>query len=342
MDETPAGFAPAPETPLEQALLGGARRHRRQETTALSGLDEETGRRLWRALGFPDVDDDTVLFTDGDVQALRDVRTLAEHQGVPIETSVTIARTMAQAASRLAQTEVAAMTEVMAQRTQDGRITDLDDLREAIVRDSREVVDVLERLLVHVWRRHLAAAAGRTFAVLEGGDASAAGRATLAVGFVDLVGFTSLSRRAHRGRARRRWSTGSRARPPTGSPRPAGGWSRPSATRCCSPTRTRRPRWASASTRAALHHDDDELPDVRAGVAFGSVLLRHGDVYGSTVNLASRLTSSARPGTVLADRGLHDALAADERFGWRALAARKVRGYDHLAPWVVRRADSRA
>ena len=39
---------------------------------------------------------------------------------------------------------------------------------------------------------------------------------------------------------------------------------------------------------------------------------RLGDVFGPTVNIAARLTSVARPGTVVVDRGLHDALSPPE------------------------------
>ena len=53
---------------------------------------------------------------------------------------------------------------------------------------------------------------------------------------------------------------------------------------------------------------DDGFPEVRAGLAHGPVLSRLGDVFGSTVNVAARLTSLARPGTVLVDAGVHDAL----------------------------------
>ena len=41
---------------------------------------------------------------------------------------------------------------------------------------------------------------------------------------------------------------------------------------------------------------DPELPDVRVGIATGTVLTRMGDVFGRTVNLASRLTALAAPG----------------------------------------------
>ena len=57
--------------------------------------------------------------------------------------------------------------------------------------------------------------------------------------------------------------------------------------------------------------EDDPFPNVRAGIAYGLVVKRLGDVYGSTVNVASRLTSVARPGSVVVDRGAYAALSDD-------------------------------
>ncbi|GDY76620.1 hypothetical protein SAV31267_061050 [Streptomyces avermitilis] len=42
--------------------------------------------------------------------------------------------------------------------------------------------------------------------------------------------------------------------------------------------------------------NDETMPELRVGIAFGTVTTRMGDVFGTTVNLASRLTSIA-PGT---------------------------------------------
>jgi adenylate cyclase len=43
-----------------------------------------------------------------------------------------------------------------------------------------------------------------------------------------------------------------------------------------------------------------DFPSVRVGVAYGPATNRAGDWFGSTVNLASRLTDAARPGRILA------------------------------------------
>ena len=82
---------------------------------------------------------------------------------------------------------------------------------------------------------------------------------------------------------------------------------------------------------------DPELPDVRVGIATGPVLYRMGDVFGRTVNLASRLTALAAPGTVLVDAttatalaGLADVVAEPEK-------TRAVRGIGLVRPEVVRR-----
>ncbi len=71
------------------------------------------------------------------------------------------------------------------------------------------------------------------------------------------------------------------------------------------------------------------------------VLTRLGDVYSPVVNLASRLTSLARPGTVLVDRDLADRLRDLPEYRVRPLRRVSVRGYDHLQPWLVRRAGTR-
>jgi adenylate cyclase len=55
------------------------------------------------------------------------------------------------------------------------------------------------------------------------------------------------------------------------------------------------------------------------------------------VNLASRLTSIARPGRVLVDRELAEFLREDPAYRVRPLRRVSVRGYDQLQPWLVRR-----
>jgi adenylate cyclase len=81
-----------------------------------------------------------------------------------------------------------------------------------------------------------------------------------------------------------------------------------------------------------------DRPPLRVGAAYGRVLTRLGDVYSPVVNLASRLTSIARPSTVLVDEALARHLRGVRAYRVRPLNRVSVRGYDQLQPWLVRRA----
>ena len=85
----------------------------------------------------------------------------------------------------------------------------------------------------------------------------------------------------------------------------------------------------------AWHAED--RPPLRVGAAYGTVLTHLGDVYSPVVNLASRLTSVGRPGTLLLDRDLARQLRGLPRYRVRALRRVSVRGYEDLQPWLVRR-----
>jgi adenylate cyclase len=90
---------------------------------------------------------------------------------------------------------------------------------------------------------------------------------------------------------------------------------------------------------AAEDPDAPGVPPVRVGLAWGPALAHGGDVLGPVVNIASRCTSLARPGTVLVDRELASTLAeaGSGEFTLVRLRPQRVRGYDHLMPSVLRR-----
>ena len=68
------------------------------------------------------------------------------------------------------------------------------------------------------------------------------------------------------------------------------------------------------------------LPTVRAGIACGPALQRAGDYYGHAVNLASRVTGIARPGSVLATKEVCD--AAHDDFDWSSARKHRLKGVD--------------
>lgn len=315
-------------TALERALLGGSRRYDRRQVAERSGVPLERAQRLWRALGFPDVDDDNVAFTDLDVQALQTVQGLVELGVIDEETQLATTRAMGQSLSRLAEWQVSVLTSALGQLDEVGA--------DAATEAARELVPVLEGLIGYVWRRHLAATAARALANPDEVVARA-----MAVGFADLVGYTSLTRHVDEEEL---------ARIVGGFESIASDVVAQEGGRVVKTVGDEVMFVADnpeAGAEIALQVGElveaaAELPDVRVGVAYGTVLARLGDIYGEPVNLASRLTSVARPGSILVDRELGNALEGNEKYRMRRVPPRPVRGYALLAPMRLRRADARS
>jgi adenylate cyclase len=71
---------------------------------------------------------------------------------------------------------------------------------------------------------------------------------------------------------------------------------------------------------------DNDFPRLRAGIASGSAVSRAGDWFGSPVNLASRVTAVARPGTVLAAESTRDEVGEGAGFSWSFAGGRHLKG----------------
>jgi len=82
---------------------------------------------------------------------------------------------------------------------------------------------------------------------------------------------------------------------------------------------------------------DGALPQVHAGLAFGPVLDRGGDVFGPVVNVAARFANIARKGTIRVDQAMANELADAKQFTLSVRAPRRVRGYLQLPSYRLRR-----
>ena len=82
----------------------------------------------------------------------------------------------------------------------------------------------------------------------------------------------------------------------------------------------------------------DELSDVRVGMAYGPLLEREGDLYGSVVNLASRITAIAFPGSIVVGPSLRDELADHDAYRLRSMRPRSLKDIGRVPLWVLRRA----
>lgn len=322
---------------LVERVLGSPRTLRHEQVAEGSGVPVVEARRLWRAMGFADVGD-AVAFTEGDLDALRRLDGLVTGGLLDREDAVEAVRALGLTTSRLADWQVDTFGRRMVERG----VLDDDDLlgtesAQGLARELDVLLPVLERLLVHVWRRQLAAAIERGLA-----DAEASGEVEtghLTVGFADQVGFTRLSRRLE-GNALARLverfesrsadivvASGGRVIKTLGdeilfvAADPAAA--------------------AEASLRLIDEHEaDDEMPRLRIGLATGVVVTRRGDVFGTTVNLANRLTAVARPDTVLVDAATAVALADARGFSLRPVPPRAVRGIGLVRPVLLARSPA--
>jgi adenylate cyclase len=92
-----------------------------------------------------------------------------------------------------------------------------------------------------------------------------------------------------------------------------------------------------ALTLAETHAADERLPDVRAGLATGEVVPFEGDYYGPVVNLASRVVSVARRGTIVVADEVRTALEGRDEFRCVEIRRRRLKDVGPVRLWVLRR-----
>ena len=315
---------------LEKVILGEMPGLTSDDVAGAAGVTVEQARRLWRALGFPDAGDEAA-FNDADLAALSTLLGTVDSGAIDFDTAVRMTRAVGQTMARLADWQVATLAP---------RVEQLETGEEATgsrigsaLRLAEEVGVPFERLLIYSWRRHLAAAVGRVEAL--GAADEDLGTTQVTVGFADLVSFTALSNEMDESRLADMVEIFE--------------------SRCADVVAGRRGRVIKTLGDSVLFVSEDpvramgialdivevigndkRLPDVRLGLATGSVIMRLGDVFGPPVNMAARLTGVARRNRVIVDHTTA-ALLPDDVFETRTLPARPVRGFGLVEPVAVRR-----
>ena len=316
-------MAPDPTEALEAVVLGAPPTYTRADLIRLSGVPDELARALWRALGFPDTGG-AAAFTDADLQALRTVQGLIDRGLLDADTAIILARSLGQSTARLADWQAEAVGRLLVEQEHlEGRdLTEDPEVIDRIVARTADLVEPMEQLLDYAWRRQLAAVLDRRLARTEViGEPSARGT----VGFADLVGFTRLSRQLEdsdlASLVERFESVSADVVAATGA-----GLVKTVGDEILFVADDSRVAARTAQDLHRAHASDPDVPEMRIGLATGPVLRRMGDVFGSTVNLASRLTALARPGTTLVDAASAAQLADVPGLALRQLAPRRVRG----------------
>jgi adenylate cyclase len=295
---------------LDWLVLPHQPEYTQAEVAEHAGLSLEEAQRFWRALGFPDVAPDEVAFTDHDLNALTTVTGLIHLGLTDVDVALQLARVIGQSMARIADS------------TPRPQLSPEDSARSAelYALTGGATLDGQVRLLEYVWRRHLQQSLRRH--ALQRTDEP--GQSSMAVGFADLVGFTALSQQLSEAALAEVVSRFEELAYDTVA---AGGGR--VVKMIGDEVMFVAPDTASAARIALSLSDayggDEQLSDVRVGLACGPVLAREGDYYGPVVNLASRIVNIARPGSVLVSSEVVDALADEPGFSCRTLRSRYLK-----------------
>lgn len=338
---------------LDSLLLGGDRTLTLRDLAqrSMPGVTVADARLFWSTLGLPHADPDAAVFTEDDAAALARITALVASGQMERRTAVTLTRALGHTSERLVLWQVEALVEDTAARYQ------LDDTsaRLVVLDQLSEIGPLLEAQLVHAWRRHLAAMAGRIAA--EFGEVHKADEIdptelplARAVGFADMVSFTrrtaglgptDLSAFVQRFETAARdvvTAAGGRVVKTIGDAvlfiaddvvtgaNVALGLAR---------VLGRELDVDAERGEGGLAEGARGVTPVRVGFVQGRVLSRFGDVFGASVNIAARLTDIAEPSTVLTDTTTAALLRPDKRFVLAEQPARDLAGLGSTAPVLV-------
>ncbi len=319
--------------PVERGIAGNGPRYTRDEIAELSGADLGLLQRASAALGIPYPDADERVLTEADLGAARRVKAFLD-AGLPEDGIIQVARAIGMGTARVANANRELIRRTLMQPGDTER-----DLALRFAAAAEHMLPIFEPTLLYAQRAHLLEQIRRD--VIGAADlASGEMGATIEVSvcFADLVGFTKLGEEIAPEElglvaGRLEEMATAVAEPPVRLVKTIG-----DAAMLVSPD-------AEAMTAAALRlveaseEEGEEFPSLRAGIARGPAVAQTGDYYGRPVNLASRITGIAKPGSVLVDRDARN--AAPGAFDYSFAGERRLKGFESRTKlYRVRRADS--
>lgn len=312
---------------MTASVLAEPRIYNSRQAAAAAGVPLALARRFWRALGYATLDEDAAEFTDSDVATLRLLTSYVDQGLVTERSAVQLTRLLGRTVARLAESQVDVVAEQL-----EGAGVGVTEQVEFMDQLANQLMPDIQFMLGQAWRRHIAAAVNRLTP-----EADEPRQATTGVGFADMVGFTELSRRLsetallelvesfedrcvdiideHGGRIVK--MLGDEVLFTAAAPDALA---------------------EIALDLVAAFGAGPRDPGLRIGIAFGPIVRHLGDVFGNTVNLASRLTGLAEPNTVRASQSLADALSDNGSYRFEGRDDDEVRGLGSLTSHHLTRA----
>jgi adenylate cyclase len=306
--------------PVERALAGPGPRYSAREVAEISGIDLALLQRFTAALGVPNPDPDAPELTDADVEAARRMKAFRE-AGLPEDGMLQVARTIGMGTARIAAANRELIVRTLMQPGDTER-----DLALRFAAAAKQMLPLIGPTLEYALQIHLLEQVRRdVIAAADLASGEFGGTTEVAVCFADLVEFTKLGEEISAEElglvaGRLEEMATAVAEPPVRLVKTIG-----DAAMLVS-TETEPMLDAALRLVDAADREGSEFPRLRAGVARGGALLQAGDYYGRPVNLASRITGVARPGSVLVDDAAKE--AAPEGFQYSFAGERRLKGFD--------------
>jgi adenylate cyclase len=306
--------------PVERALAGDGPRYTPREVAEISGVDLDLLQRATSALGIPYPDPEERSLTGADLDEAKRIKAFRD-AGLPEEGIVQVARTIGIGTARIAEANRELVVRTLMQPGDTER-----DLALRFAAAAEYMLPVFEPTLSYAFRAHMLEQIRRDVIAAADLVAGAPGAMTeISVCFADLVGFTKLGEQVATEElgliaGRLDELASAVAEPPVRLVKLIG-----DAAMLVSSD-------AAAMVEAALRMveaadaEGEDFPRLRAGIAHGSVHVQAGDYYGRPVNLASRLTAIAKPGSVLLDAPARE--AAGEGFDYSFAGEKRLKGFD--------------
>jgi adenylate cyclase len=299
-------------------IIGGGERYSSAQVAELSGVDVDFLLATRRAMGLPIPDPDEPSYTEAELESAQ-MLNYARAAGLSNEDILDLLRVLGRGLAQAAESMRALPLKLVLEPGLSER--ELALRYATATAKLYPLVDPLVSNLLGLHLRH--ATQTEVISAMERSGGSLPGSREVVVCFADLVGFTRLGEEVpadELGRMALRLEALATdvANPPVRLIKTIGD---------AAMLASAEPEpllEAALGLIDAADAEGEDFPQLRAGAALGLAVPRAGDWFGRPVNLASRITSIARPGSLLAEREVHESAA--DAYRWSFAGQRRLRG----------------
>lgn len=305
-------------------VIVGDERYTAAQIAELSGVEPEFLAAARRAMGLPIPEPEDPVYTEAEIESAARI-VVAREAGISDQDILDLLRVLGRGLAQAADTLRLLPLKLVLEPGMSER-----DLASRYGQAAAQLYPLVDPMLSNVLALHLRhTAQSEVINALERDGGRLPGSREVAVCFADLVGFTRLGEEVppeelgHLA-ARLEALASEVAAPPVRLVKTIG-----DAAMLAAPEPEPLLE-AALDLIDAADAEGEDFPQLRAGAAVGLALPRAGDWFGRPVNLASRITAIARPGSVLAEREVRE--SARDSYGWSYAGERRLRGIREPVP----------